>query len=125
MQNDSSGRKMQLKERSFNFSVKVFRFVDTLSRGTADQVVARQLLRSATSIGANLAEAFGSSSKKDFINYFHIALKSSVETKYWLYLLRETVKGDQEKLDSLIGECEAIANMIAASILTMKNRMKT
>lgn len=117
---DNSQR--DLKKRCFNFSVEIINFLETLSKDNIDQVLVKQLLRSATSIGANIVEAHGSASKKDFQNYFSIAFKSAKETHYWLYLLKETKKGEQVRLDVLLEEITQLSKIIAASILTMKGK---
>lgn len=102
MQNQDDNQR-DLKKRCFNFSVEIINFLETLSKNNIDQTLLKQLLRSATSIGANIVEAHGSASKKDFQNYFSIALKSAKETHYWLYLLKETNRGNQIKLQYLVG----------------------
>lgn len=122
MQNEVQNQKGDLRQRCLMFSVLVVRFVETLSSRETDRVLAKQLLRAATSIGANVAEAFGSGSKRDFVNFFSIALKSSKETAYWLLLFQSTKKGDQDILRQLLTECSELSRMIAASILTAKGR---
>ncbi|HDH45063.1 MAG TPA: four helix bundle protein [Thermococcus sp.] len=81
-----------------------------------------QLLRSATSIGANLIEAKSSSSKKDFIKFYEIALKSCNETIYWLGLLRDGKLASASKINPLIKETDEIGKMIGSSLLTLKGR---
>lgn len=76
-----------------------------------------QLIRSATSIGANLVEGRSGSSKKDWKNFSHIALKSANETKYWLCLIRDTIETDQVKINDLIKEADEISNIVAAIIM--------
>lgn len=122
MQNLNQNHKNYLKQRCFKFSVLIVKFCDSLSKENINQILITQLLRAATSIGANIVEAFGSASKKDFSRFFTIALKSSKETLYWLYLLRETGKGDKDLLNELIKECGELSKMIAASILTMQGK---
>jgi four helix bundle protein len=68
-----------------------------LPKNTSSQIISKQLLRSGTSIGANYIEAQGSSSKKDFTNFFHHSLKSANESKFWLAIIRDTNKGDKKK----------------------------
>ena len=82
----------------------------------------RQLLRSGTSIIANYIEANSASSKKDFINFFTHSLKSANESKVWLALIKDTNKSDKTENEWLISELKEIANIIAASILTMKGK---
>ncbi len=82
-----------------------------------------QLLRSATSIGANVVEGSAGSTDKDFINYHAIALKSANETKYWLCLIRDSIEvSDREDLDKFIHEADELSKIIAAIILNVKAR---
>lgn len=122
MQNQNSNQKSDLRQRCFWFSVEVIHFIEKLPFKTAEQILAKQLLRAATSIGVNIVEAFGSPSKKDFLNFFTIALKSAKETKYWLYLFEKTKKGDKELLSKLIAEAEEISKMVGAAVATMKGK---
>lgn len=79
-----------------------------------------QLMRCSTSIGANLVEGVSGSSKKDFINFNTIALKSANETKYWLQLIKETVKTDIDQIDKFINEADEISKIIAKIIINSK-----
>ena len=81
-----------------------------------------QLIEAATSIGANIVEAKSSSSKKEFIKYYEIALKSANETKYWLCLFRDALKCDKEKTYVLMREADELSKMLASSLLTMKGK---
>ena len=85
-------------------------------------IISDQLLRAATSIGANIVEAKSSSSKRDFIRFFEIALKSANETKYWLGLLRDATDADKSKINQLLDEVEEISKMLGSSLLTLKNK---
>ncbi|MDE3251240.1 MAG: four helix bundle protein [Bacteroidota bacterium] len=76
-----------------------------------------QLVRSATSIGANVVEGKAGSSKKDWKNYFSIALKSANETKYWLCLIRDTIDVSKTKMEELITEANEISKIIASIIV--------
>ena len=80
-----------------------------------------QFLRSSTSIGANLVEARSAHSKKDFIKFYEISLKSSNETKYWLCLLRDGLKIDAEKINNLLKEADEISKVIASIVVKLKN----
>ncbi|PIR71102.1 MAG: hypothetical protein COU44_01330 [Candidatus Nealsonbacteria bacterium CG10_big_fil_rev_8_21_14_0_10_40_24] len=71
-----------LKKRAFLFSLAVIKFLEMLPKDYISQVIGRQLLRSVTSIGANIIEAQSASSKKDFANFYNTALKSANESKY-------------------------------------------
>jgi len=114
--------KKEFKKRVYNFSLDVIKCIDDLPQGQTSLVIGNQLLRSATSIGANVVEARGASSKKDFANFFHYALKSANETKYWLGLLRDSGKLERKKSNTLLEETQEIANILARSILTMKEK---
>ena len=82
-----------------------------------------QIIRSATSIGANIVEGGNSTSRKEFINYFQIALKSASETLYWLALLKE-INTNKEEIDKLIQECTEIKKLISTIILNTKSNSK-
>lgn len=85
-------------------------------------IISDQLLRSATSIGANVVEAKSASSKRDFIRFYEIALKSANETKYWLGLLRDATEASKEKINELLKEVDEISKMLGSSLLTMKKK---
>ncbi|MBI4188100.1 MAG: four helix bundle protein, partial [Chloroflexi bacterium] len=76
----------------------------------------------ATSIGANITEAKSASSKRDFIKFYEIALKSANETAYWLGLLRDALDVHGTEMKYLLTETDEISRIIAASLLTMKNK---
>jgi four helix bundle protein len=115
--------KQELKKRAYKFSVEIIQFIteETEKRKIYYSLI-DQLLRSSTSIGANVVEARSASSRKDYIHYFEIALKSANETKYWLCLFRDAVKSDKKKTEILLKEADEISKMIAGSILTMKGK---
>jgi four helix bundle protein len=113
-----------VKYRSYKFALKAIKIIDTLPNQKAYWSLGDQLLRSATSIGANLLEATGALTKKDFLNFYSIALKSANETKFWLGLIRDSGKGDEKLAQELLNEVQEIAKMISASILTIKEKIK-
>jgi four helix bundle protein len=123
-QNHSSKVKTGLRERTYTYSVKTIKFLEALPEKRINWAISNQLLRSATSVGANIIEAKSSSSKRDFIRFYEIALKSANETKYWLGLLRDALNIDGADFKFLFQETEEISKMIAASLLTMKNKNK-
>ena len=79
-------------------------------------------MRSGTSVGANLVEATASSSRLEFKRFHEIALRSANETKYWLELLRDSGKGNKERVNDLLQEIGEIAKMIASGVLKLKNK---
>jgi len=115
--------KQELKNRAYKFSVNIILFIEevTQTRKIYYSLV-DQLLRSSTSIGANIVEAKSAGSRKDYIHYFEIALKSANETKYWLCLFRDAMRCDKKKTDELINEADEISKMLASSILTLKGK---
>lgn len=122
MQNNSSKRKTELRYRCYYFSIEIIKFLETLPEKRIYWVMADQLMRCATSIGANVVEAKSSSSRKDFIKFYEIALKSANETKYWLALLRDSTHTNRESVNKLLAEVEEISKMLGSSILTLKNK---
>lgn len=114
--------KPELKYRAFYLSLSIIRFVAALPRNSVNRIICDQLIRCVTSIGANIVEAKSSASKREFINYFQIALKSSNETKYWLALLREILPDKKDDINKFIQEAEEIGKIIGSSVLTMKGK---
>lgn len=122
MQNDSAKFKIEFEKRLIKFSLTIINLCKHIRSDRNLWPIADQILRSGTSIGANVIEARASSSKKDYLRYFEIALKSANESKYWLLLIKEATMINQELTDQLLKEVEEISNVIAAGILTMKGR---
>jgi len=122
MQNQNSKFKTKLKDRAYQYSIRIIEFLDTLPKDVSSQVIVKQLLRSATSIGANIIEAQASSSKRDFTNFFTHSLKSANESMYWLGLLKDAKRIDSPQLRNLIKETLEIANILGSSVLTLKGK---
>jgi four helix bundle protein len=122
MQNDRSKFKNEFKARVYRFALDVISFVDQLPKGQVSSVISEQLLRSATSVGANVVEAQGATSRKDYSNFFAYALKSANETRFWLGLLRDSGKAEKGTTDMLLKEVNELAKILAASIITLKGR---
>ena len=109
-----------LLEKSLDFATEVVMFYEQFSKNRKDTTIAKQLLRSATSIGANINEAVYGSSKADFISKLHISLKETGESIYWLTLMKRTNLFDYD-YDNLLLLAEEIKRMLIASINTAKN----
>lgn len=114
--------KTNTRYRAYQFSLKVINLVKEFPQTKIFMIFTDQLLRAATSIGANLIEAKSSSSKKDFIRFYQIALKSCNETLYWLSLLKDGKLVSVAQIKPLIDEATEISKMVGASILTLKGR---
>ena len=122
MQDDNSKSKSDLKVRCYRFSLKIIALSDKLPNKRSVWIIIDQLIRAATSIGANIIEARASSSRLEFKRFYEIALKSANETKYWLGLLRDAKLADEQTINDLLKEVTEIANMLAAGVLKLKNK---
>jgi len=108
------------REKSLRFAVRIVRLYQHLNSEKNEYVLSKQILRSGTSIGANLAEADTAFSKNDFLSKVYIALKECSETLYWLKLLKETDYLTETMYQSLNGDCEEIRRMLSATTKTIK-----
>jgi len=124
MKNENSKHKIKLKDRTYQYSIKMIEFLDNLSKDNSTQIISKQLLRSAISIGANIIEAQASSSKKDFTKYFNYSLKSANESVYWLSLLKDAKKINNYQIEYLLNETKELAKILGSSILTLKGKNK-
>jgi len=115
--------KKELDERLYKYSLDIIKLSDHLSKDISGQTIARQLVRSGTSVTANIKEAKAASSKKDYVNFYHYALKSANETELWLSLATDSGKVDRKKAEKLFKETREIAKILAASIITMKKNI--
>ena len=112
-----------LLEKSLEFATQIVLFYEVFSKTRKDTTIAKQLLRSATSVGANINEAVYGNSKADFISKLHISLKETGESIYWLTLLKRTSLIDYN-FDSLLSLAEEIKRMLIASLNTAKENNK-
>ena len=120
MQNYNSKFKTDLIHRCYKLSLAIIALADTLPTKRSAWIIIDQLIRSATSIGANLVEARSASSRLEFKKFNEIALKSSNEAKYWLELLKDAGLASPQVIDTLLKEVSEISNMIAAGVLKLK-----
>lgn len=111
----------KMKKRLLLYSKRVVLFVDSLPRDLSSQILAKQLLRCATSIAANFVEAQAAPTKKDFTNFLSIALKSANETLFWLALFQECGKGNKDIVIELQRETMEFANYLGSSIRTLRS----
>lgn len=113
-----------LIQLSKQFAVDVVNLCTEIKEHRKSNVLLNQLLRSGTSIGANIHEANYASSKADFINKFQIALKECYETDYWLDLFKDTNLITVEEYNDLFSQCSKIRRLLSASITTAKSPRK-
>ena len=109
-----------LLNKSLEFATQIVLFYEKYAKSKRDTTIAKQLLRSATSVGANINEAIYGNSKSDFIAKLHISLKEVSESIYWLTLLKNT-KLFEYDYDNSISLAEEIKKMLISSINTAKN----
>lgn len=109
-------------ERTYNFALNIIRLVDRLPKNRTTEVIGRQLLKSGTSIGANVEEAQSGYSRSDFTNKMNIAQKEARETHYWLRLLRDSKQVREDAIDSLLEESEALSRILFAIVKTSKGK---
>jgi four helix bundle protein len=110
------------------YAIRVAIYVRKIAKNLAFDVLARQLLRSATSIGANMSEADAASSKNDFIHKVIISKKEAQETVYWLKILHgaDFINNidNQKELKYLLNECQEIIKILGAIIRSSQNKHK-
>lgn len=111
-----------LERRTKDFALRVVKFVADLPKNKASDVLGYQLLRSATSIGANYREAGRAESRADFIHKMAVVEKEASETQYWLELLRDAPLGDPGAVAGLHDEATQLLAIFTASCKTAKNR---
>ena len=115
-------RKDTVKHKSLVFAKRIVRLYKYLCDGKREFVLSKQLLRSGTSIGANIAEAEYGISKKDFLAKMYIALKECAETQYWLELLLDDyITGEEYK--SIKQDCDELMKMLAAITKTTRSSL--
>lgn len=101
--------------KSYNFGLRILKLYLHLKKKKVDNGLCSQLLRSGTSIGANVEEAVGASSRKDFINKIQISYKEARETRYWLRLLNDSEILERKLADSFIKDCEELLKFLQVS----------
>lgn len=127
MKNDFEMKNEELKmknnliqEKSFDFAIRIVNLYKYLKDDKKEYVLSKQLLRSGTSIGANIEEGIGGQSKKDFIAKLQISLKETREAHYWLRLLKATNYLTENETKNILTECEDIRNILTAILKSSK-----
>ena len=109
-----------VSEKSFNFAVKIIQIYKYLCNEKKEFALSKQLLKSGTSIGANIKEAIQGQSKKDFLSKMNISLKEASETEYWLQLLLATKYLDIKDSKSILDDCVEIKKILYSIVRTTK-----
>ena len=111
-----------INTKSYAFALEVIKIYKYLINEKKEYVLSKQLLRSGTSIGANINEAISGQSKRDFVHKLSIALKEARETLYWLKLLADSGYIELQNFSTLSGSCEEIIRILSSIILTTKEK---
>ena len=112
-----------ISDKSFQFALRIVNFYKfAFTKNRSVEILLKQVLKSGTSIGANVAESKNAVSKSDFINKLAIALKEARETEYWLKLLFESKSIQQNEFDRLSKDCDEIIRLLTSIIKTLKTK---
>ena len=109
-----------IQQKSFAFAIRIIKAYSYLASEKKEYVLSKQLIRSGTSIGANVEEAIGGQSKKDFIAKISIAYKEARETKYWLRLLEATNILDEREAKELLNDTEELCKILSSILVSSK-----
>ena len=112
-----------IQQKSFVFAVRIINLYKYLTITKKEFVLSKQILRSGTSIGANIEESIGGQSDKDFLSKISISYKEARETIYWLKLLKETEYISDNEFESINVEAEEICKILAKIIITLKGKL--
>ncbi len=114
----------ELKQRTRKFALRIIRLVESLPKGRTAEVIARQLLRSGTSVGANYRAACRAKSTRDFISKMGIVEEEADESLYWMEVLSEADIVESEKLALLMKETDELLAIVVASLKTARKKSK-
>ncbi|MBQ8917502.1 MAG: four helix bundle protein [Oscillospiraceae bacterium] len=109
-----------VEENSFRFAVRIVKLCQYLRSSKKEYALTKQLIRSGTSVGANVAEAQQAQSKADFVSKLNIALKEAVETNYWIRLLAATNYLTETEKSSILEDCEELQKILISIIKKSK-----
>ena len=109
-------------KKAYAFALEIVKIFKLLTNERKEYVLSKQLLRSGTSVGANINEAIAGQSKKDFVYKLNIALKEARETMYWLSLLKDSEYLNVVEFEALNSKCDEIIKMLSSIIITTKEK---
>jgi four helix bundle protein len=121
LKNNKKESKSIIADKAYAFALLIISIYKEL-KGENEFILSKQILRSGTSIGANVNEAISAESKKDFVHKLSISLKEARETKYWLNLLKDSDFISQETFNKSNKNCEELIKILSSIILTTKQR---
>jgi len=111
-------------DKSFDFAVRIVKLYRFLCEEKKEYVLSKQLVRSGTSIGANIEEALQAQSKRDYLSKMNIALKEANETLYWIRLFHATQLLDDKQKESIFADCNEVISILVAIVKTTKKNME-
>jgi len=114
--------RVKFKKRLYEFTLELLNYLEKLPKDNISKRLSDQLVRSGTSVIANFVEGQSASSKREFINYMNISLKSCNESKLWLSLLKDSKKADADSTNILIKELIEVGKILATIILSTKGK---
>ena len=117
-------KRIDISERFLDFGVNIIGVVSKLNNNQVSNHITNQLMRSATSAGANYEEACGAESKKDFIHKMQLVLKELRETLFWLKLLKKSKLISVKNINEVLIEADELVKFIAKSLITAKKKIK-
>jgi len=109
--------------KSYAFALRIVKLFQWLTESKKEFILSKQLLRCGTSIGANIEEAAGSYSEKEFASKMQIAFKEAIETRYWLRLLHDSNLIEEKGFASLIVDCEELIRLLSATTKTLREKL--
>jgi four helix bundle protein len=110
-----------VRDKAFKFSIRIIRLYQYLVKEKKEYLLTKQIVRSGTSIGANIEEALGGVSRKDFSHKLSIAYKEARETEYWLKLLFETDFINKKMYESIYNDCNELSKILFSILKKTKN----
>ncbi len=110
-------------EKNYLFALRIIKLYLFVSENKKEKVISKQLLRSGTSIGANVEEAVGAQSKKDFFTKLNIAYKEARESHYWIRLLRDSEFLDNKHAESILSDCDELLKIIGTILNTVRKQL--
>ncbi len=110
-----------VQDKSYNFSLKIIKIYQELTKEKKEFIISKQLIRSGTSVGANIEEAIGAQSRNDFIAKISISYKEARETLYWLHILTDSNFLNKQQSDTLIYDCEELLKILSSILRTSKS----
>jgi len=119
-----NGKQNIIQQKSYSFALRMIKLYQFLAQDKEEFVISKQILRSGTSIGANIEEAIGGQTKKDFFLKITLSYKEARETHYWLRLLKDSNILETKLAESLLNDCEEILKLLASIQKTTRKNLR-